>query len=471
VYSLGVLLISLAIGSVPLAECEPHEVIRRKLERGSFAALVGSNRLPPSIADLARGMLAEDPAHRPPPMLLADPLAARSRRVAARPPPRAQMAMEVEGIQAWDARMLAFALFRAPESGLRLLRGLHIDPWLRRSLGDPLLASRIEEEVRGAKNPQMTDPHAAEALLLLRCIALLDPLAPACWRNLAFFPDGIGPLAAAADPAMRDAITGFILGEGGTEWATAQGERVDLAVLRLDSRQNRLLLHIPGWAGGFARLRYALNSQLPCGSPLVGQAAVVRLSELLPALEQHGAQSASLLIDADVAAFISARLKGRMDAEFAAIAEAEDPDIDPPGHRGLAQLRILARLADHDPAQSWPRLAACALRTAEAAVGRWHSVSLREQRLAQLQDAASRGALMAMLAILEDRASLQHDAGAAKSADDEIARLDHTLQMLTAQHHARRSMARITAQELTAALGVIALVVVAVANAVSVHGP
>jgi hypothetical protein len=472
VYALGVLLISLAIGTVPLAEHDHTEIIRRKLERGSFAALVGTYRLPPSIADLARGMLAEDPAHRPPPVLLADPLAARSRRVAARPAQRAQMPIELEGIQAWDARSLAFALFRAPETGLRLLRGAAIDPWLRRALGDPPLAARLEEEVRGRHNSYSTAPAAADALLMLRCIALLDPLAPACWGGIALFPDGLGPLSAfAAEPgdAEQTRIIGFILNEGASVWAEVQGERpterVDIAVTRLDSRQNRLLLQIPGWAGGFARLRYALNPLLACNGKSLEAASVVRLSELLPALEQSAGLSRDLVIDQEIAAFISARLKGRMDADFTAIAQPEDPEIDPPGHRGLAQLRVLARLADHDAGAVWPKLAAHTLPSAEAAAQRWHSVSTRTLCLAQLREAASSGALVTMLNVLEHTQSLQDDAASAKAAEAAIERLNLFIQRLSASRDQRVLQARITAQEVTAALGIVTLATLAVVRA------
>jgi hypothetical protein len=171
VYALGVLLVGLAIGQLPMVDLSADEIIRRKLERGSFAALAGSVRLPPGIADLARGMLAEDPEHRPPPVMLADPIAARSRRVAARPPPRAQSGLEIGGVHVWDARSLAYAAFRAPEDGLRLLRGPDIDAWLRRALGDPLLASRVDDAMRSARHPQYIEEGSADSLLLMNCIA------------------------------------------------------------------------------------------------------------------------------------------------------------------------------------------------------------------------------------------------------------------------------------------------------------
>ena len=472
VYALGVLLISAAIGTVPLAGLSADEVIHRKLERGSFAALVGQYRLPAAIADLARGMLAEDPEHRPPPLLLADPLAARSRRVAARPPPRAQVPIELANMAVRDARMLAFAAFRAPEEGLRLLRGAEIDAWLRRALGDPLLAAKVDEAVRAARDPQHIEAGTADQLLLLRCISVLDPLAACCWQGVALFPDGIGPLAAAADGradrgGLHHAITSLLLGDGLGVWGQARGDRVDISLLRLDWRQNRLLLHIPGWAGGFARLRYALNPLLPCLSPLVSESCVVRLSDLLPALERAARGVAGGLVDEEVAAFISARFKGRMDSELETLATAENPQIDPPGHRGLATLRVLARLASNVSEQRWVAIAETVLRDAEAAAGRWHSETSRAERLERLRAAAAHGALVTMVQILDDPASLRHDQLQAQAAETQIADLERQLADIGARVSLRRAAARCTAQEIAAACGTILLVGVALLRATS----
>ena len=65
VYALGVLLLCLALGRAPLAQLDDAAILRRKLELGTYAALAGDERLPPIIGDLVRGMLAEDPEHRP----------------------------------------------------------------------------------------------------------------------------------------------------------------------------------------------------------------------------------------------------------------------------------------------------------------------------------------------------------------------------------------------------------------------
>ena len=148
IYALGVVLIVLALGRLPLEGMDATAILRRKLALGSYTALVGDERLPPVVGDLVRGMLAEDPEHRPPPVLLADPGTARARRVAARPMRRAQRSIDLASGPAWDVRTLAHAIAIDPDEGGRLLRGGTVDRWLRRSLGDSALAVRVDEIVR-----------------------------------------------------------------------------------------------------------------------------------------------------------------------------------------------------------------------------------------------------------------------------------------------------------------------------------
>jgi hypothetical protein len=168
VYALGVLLLTLALGRLPLAELDDTAILRRKLEEGSHGALVGDERLPPIISDLLRGMLAEDPEHRPTPTLLLDPAVARARRVAARPPRRAQRALAIGGIDVWDSRTLAYALAAEPEHSAGALRGGATVQWLRRGLGDAAMATRVEDLIRQRLPDSSTEDGRSDAVMLMR---------------------------------------------------------------------------------------------------------------------------------------------------------------------------------------------------------------------------------------------------------------------------------------------------------------
>jgi hypothetical protein len=474
VYALGVILVILAIGRIPMQDLDPQAQIRLKLERGSFAALVGDCRLPSSIAEIARNMLAEDPEHRPPPVLLANPAAARARRVASRPPQRAARPIDIGDLSAWDARTLGFALARAPDQGRHMLQGASVERWLRRMLGDPVMATRIEDLLRAQAADPVADPQLANPQLISTAIATLDPLAPLCWQGVTLFPDGIGPLLAhigAVPPPDRGnllaAMASAIESEAASHWGQARPEHCDPAVLRLDTRMHRMLLRIPGWSGGIARLCYSLNPLLPCRSPLVADACVVRLHELLPAMERRAAESNDIAIDQDIAAFIAARFNGRMDSDLAVLADREDPDIDPSGHRGLAQLRVLTRLAADNATMAWPALSRSALHSARPALAQWRSRTTRTARAEALETACSRGALSAMLAVLEDPHARETDTLAAQHAQAERRAIAAEMAGNPNRVASRAIASRNTGQEIAAAIGVATLAVAAVLAAVS----
>ncbi|MBV8613221.1 MAG: hypothetical protein JOY66_05545, partial [Acetobacteraceae bacterium] len=257
VYALGALMLALALGLTPLAALDSTAVTRRKLEVGSFAALVGEARLPSAIAELARGMLAEDPEHRPTPGHLLDPDAARARRPAARPRKRAQFPVRIGGWIAWDTRALAHAIAANPEPGAAALRRGAIDMWLRRDLGETALAAEVEDAVRAG--PVGDLEHRPDALTVLRAVALLDPLAPLCWRGLALWPDGFGPALAAAGPEgeASEALSEIVTASLSIHW-TKMRRWGDMTRAITEARRSQAILR----AGGTRRLAYTLNPLL-----------------------------------------------------------------------------------------------------------------------------------------------------------------------------------------------------------------
>lgn len=460
VYSLGVLLLCLALGRVPLARLDDEAIVRRKLEMGTYTALAGDERLPPIIGDLVRGMLAEDPEHRPTPKLLLDPASARGRRVAARPPRRAQRSIAMAGNEIWDARSLAHAMAVEPDQGLNALRGGSVEQWLRRGLGDGQLAARIEELVRHRPHDPVADKSNDAASLVMRAIALLDPLAPLCWRGIAIWPDGIGPALASAmgsDPDVAVRLEEIITHEETSNWASLRQDRCDFAVLRVEARQYRGWLQQLGQESGLPRVAYLLNSMMPCSSPLLAGHWVVRLNDVLPAMEVVAArieQKQTEPIDTHIAAFVSARLERRV-AEEAVAGSKGSVEA-----RYIAQLRLLAQLQARNHGLKVPALAAWLAARAGPLLATWHN---RERRAAvgdKLHALAGGGHLVAMLAVLEDPVARGMDAREAQAAAEQLGRIDAELAQISADTSSRASLADRVGQEIAAGFGLIALATV-----------
>jgi hypothetical protein len=459
IYALGVLLLTLALGQPPLAGLSETDALRQKLDLGSHAALVGDHRLSSFLSDLLRGMLAEDPDHRPPPAMLLDSAAARSRRIAGRPPHRGQKPILIGGQTCWHARTLAHALATQPAEGARALKTGAVEHWLRRGLGDGLLASRLEDQLglRAAASPDV----ARDSLqALMQAVTILDPLAPMCWDGLVLWPDGIGPvLACAQDPALADGasitdrIAAAVTAEAPIAWNAVRLDQGNAARVRQDTRQAATLLHAAGAADGIQRLLYQLNPLLPClGAELSGR-WVVRLVDLLPALEdglrRNGGKTPP--IDHVLAAYIGTRGDRRLDGEVRRL-EAADHRAAP-----MARLRLLAQLQARYHQRPLRVLGGWVASQADALLVAWRSRARREEMRPHLVDAAERGDLIAALALLEDPRAREQDEQDAHAAAMELARIDATLARLATGGPERAEQARRLGQEIAAGIGLSAL--------------
>lgn len=472
VYALGVLLIVLALGRVKLTgiDAPGNEagtaagIVRRKLELGSFAAVAGETRLPPAIADLARGMLAEDPEHRPTPALLLDPAAARARRLAVRPPKRAQAPVRIGPWVAWESRALAHAIAAHPEPGLAALRGGGLDMWLRRGLGDTALAARLDEVVQ--RRSAGEGEARADALLAMRAVAVLDPLAPLCWRGIALWPDGLGAALAAAPRDGTGAGGGLldiVASEAPAHWAAARAGRGDAVQVRAEAHRWRALLNA---RGGTRRLSYALNPLLACESALLGGRLVTRLAELVAALEARAARGepggGTHPVDPEIAAFVAARSERESEVEMAAMAVGQNPSAP------LARVELLAALQERGGASA-PALARWLVAEPDGLLSGWHSRTCRRQLAERLKDLAEAGQLAPILALVRDPAGRDADLREAREGAAELARIEAELARIADGGAGRAATARSLGQEAAAgiALGALAL---SLAHALFAHG-
>jgi hypothetical protein len=465
VYALGVLLLCLALGRIPHRNLDEQAVISRKLSLGTYAALAGDDRLPPIIGDLVRGMVAEDPEHRPTPTLLLDPASARGRRVAARPPRRAQRPFTIANRDVWDARSLAYTMAGEPEAGINALRSGILEYWLRRSLGDAQLASHVEELVRQRNVDAAPGDPDTGSPLLMRAICLLDPLAPLCWRGIALWPDGIGPALGAAmgtDSDTTSRLQDIIAYEEIGNWAAMRADRCDFAMLRVESRQQRSWLQQRGKDNGVQRLTYLLNPLLPCASPLVANRWVARLADLMVALEDVAGRvdhNQTDPVDAHIAAFIAARLERRVDSEVV------DADSKSEEVQCLAPLRLLAQIQARLRSGPLPALAGWLADRVGPAIARWHNRQRRGEVRERVTAMVPHGHLTPMLAVLEDPAGRSADVRGARAAETTLMRIDRELSEIANGAAVRSAAAFKVGQEIAAGIGLAALATVLVVAA------
>lgn len=466
IYALGVTLLALAAGKMPLAGLDDAAVLHRKLERGSFAALTDGVPLSPLLLDVLRSMLEDDPAHRPAPALLLDPRDLRYRRPLRSPRLSASESLTIDGQPVGGARALAALLGAHPDRAAELLGNGTVQRWLRRSLADSEAAAAIEETVRASRaEPDGPD---RSPLLVLRAVARLDPLAPLAWRGLWLFPDGVpaSSAAAAAGVMGRDqavALTEVVEKELCTVWRAVHGRRMagapaaDGQAGAHDAGEWKRMLWRGGPAGGMRLLAYGTNPFLACLSPLLGGRATVRLAELAPALDAAAAQAdtARPPLDAEIAAFVAARGDVALRTAFSGIDSVahalEDGTL----------LSLFARLQVETRAPPLPGLARWLLGCGAAALDRVRRRATREALRADLERLAEAGRLAPMVAAVNDDALRRTDAEGARQAGARLHAIEARLAQLGAAGSDREARAPALAFEIVAGGGAFACAVAA----------
>ncbi|HTZ70776.1 MAG TPA: hypothetical protein VMB71_09025 [Acetobacteraceae bacterium] len=462
VYALGVTMLWCVLGA-PAAWADGAALLARQLDIGSFAALVGSAPLSPGLVELLRLMLAEEPDHRPSPAALMAPDQARARRLATRPPMRAQRPLLVGNREAYTARSLAHALACEPEHGAAIVADGSLDRWLRRMLGNAQLAVRLEEMVVAVARELDRDDGRKPAALVMRAVCVLDPLAPLAWRGAILFPDGLGSALVTAESggqtALRAALEHLVTHDAIAHWSALQTKRRDLAGMRQESLEWRSWLGTRGPMGGMRRLLYGLNPLLPCGSPLLAGRTVARLGDLLPALEQ-AAQRADRKrppIDPHIAAFIAARADTALSAEMGQL----DGFVSPAER--LAVLRLFARLQARLHLAPLPLLAGWLLESGLIELTAWRNLHTRKALAARLAEAAAAGQIATMLLLAQDEQARQADHAGAERAVARAAAIETELAALAADGPARHARAEKLGQDIAGGAGLVATLTAAMA--------
>jgi eukaryotic-like serine/threonine-protein kinase len=452
VYALGVLLLTLALGHTPMQGADEQTIIYRKQEVGDFMALAGTERLPPMLADLVRGMLAEDPDHRPPPSLLRDPAGARGRRVAARPASRAQRSFNLGTHTAWNSRTLALAMAWAPDETHTAIETGTLMYWLRRGLGDSSLAVKLEELVRQKAQDLSTDRGTASAMLVMRAIVDIDINMPLCWRGLLLYPDALGGVLASNpdnDPETQQKSLEIVMSEAQAAWAAMREERGPSAPHRLEARQRRAMVQIRGPSGGLPRLCYALNPHMPCDSPRLRDRWIASFQDLPSALDALAIASPNApLLDQHVAAFIGVRSERFLDQDVKALAFTGDAAVEM-----VTTIHLLAVLQSRYHPLPLPGLTAWVAARAQPLIERWRNRARRKETEERLKALVPAGFLTPILEVLDDAAGQTEDAEGLHAARAELDVVDIELAGIEESGARRVAVAVRLGQEIAAGVG------------------
>lgn len=407
IYSFGATLAVLLRSRDPMEGMSTEEIIKHKMEQGSYVALTGKDRFTGAILELLRGCLQDDRGQR---WTLDDIMNwMEGQRLSPKPPSKKIKA--ARPIHFLDERyfrpaVLAMDLQKNQSEAAQMIEGGHMTQWVERSLEDNTILKRLESAMETTaelgRGPGYWDR------LICRVSIALDPESPIRYKDLAINPEGIP--AALADAMIRKQDMSSFLELVNQQtvmfWLSSQGETpVDVGTLASRFDSCRAILRQQNIAYGIERCLYFINPECPCLSEKLKGYYVQTPEDLILALDKIGTQPGrpELMLDRHSIAFIS--VKDRKDID-PFLMELNAPEMY---KRILGNIKTLATVQQRSRMEKTPGLCRWAADILEPVYERLHDRELRASMRARVNQLADAGDLGKIAGILDNPATYQKD--------------------------------------------------------------
>jgi len=310
-YAFGASVLIIALGRNPLAGVPDSEVIRRKIQGGSYTTLVGDERVPVALIECLRGMLTDDSEQR----WQANNIdlwlnGKRLTPIQAKSEPQSQRPLRFADQEFHSIRPLSYAMYQNWDKALSIISDGTLEVWIRRGLELNDLADSIASAIKGTG--AALGKGEADDIIVARVLMLMDPRMPIRFREFRLFIEGFGSALAVA--MLRNQplqpFTDFITREFWRYWIAAQSKFVaDNQQYEGVFRDLKNFLKDQNSGAGIERCVYELNEWQPCMSPLIADQYVMEVKGVLPALDavSKTANTKVWPVDRHIAAFLRAR--------------------------------------------------------------------------------------------------------------------------------------------------------------------
>lgn len=454
-YAFGMVLVAALKGETPLRGLADAAILDLKAARGSYLAAVGEKRFGNGLAELLRGLLADDEAQRWGSKefdmwLLGRRLTPRQ----ALPLKRATRPLHFGGEDFVELRPLMAAFAKDIKNAAALIHSHDFERWIANAINNPEVLTLLKDSITAAKRMRLG--HEEDRLITSVMLAM-DTKAPIRYRGVVVFPQGIGGLLAelvlhGKSPALlREIITnGF-----SRYWGFYQSKKSPDRVLH-----DQLLEHAAAaienqaLGQGLERALYELNPFLPCLSPHLRDAYGCDSRDVLEAMDKQarkGTLTQAQLMDRHIAAFLLLRDKKTLASAIRAIEQASSPMP-----HCVALLNLYADLQYRHGSIALPGLAAVLLPAAEESAKRFHLRRRQEKARNALKQAAASGNLVTMLNLVDNPDSLEEDAREFAAAQQQHQQMHAEISGLQKQLQDKKTLARVAGEPVAAvcALGI-----------------
>ena len=460
IYALGVSVAFIALGTNPVADLNESDLLKAKIEQGSYTAICGKERMPSSMIEPMRGMLSDDPDERWDFEELERWIAGRRQTpIPRKTAPKALEALEFAGIAYMTSRTLAHAFVQNVPEAAKTIKEGRLEEWLRRQLSDAECADAVAKSIQVAKAHE-TDPLGSDDFLVSKVCIFLDHAGPIRYKGFSFMPDGFGPAFAVEMLRRGEAQipAEAVLRELPGIWLAAQEAAIS-ETSALESTFAKVRSHLLNSDIGFGieRCLYELNPGLPCQSAHLVHDYVTHIRGLLPALDEAAARvdEKTPPIDRHIAAFIAARSDSDFGSYLAVLGES-DPKVSTVG-----MLSLVALLQWRMESGALFGLTRWVGGQLGPAISSYHARSTRRELEHEIPRLVRQGNLPELYEIIDDKNKRQADTDGFNAASDQFTDAIAEIEEVENSDSARVESAELMGQQ-TAAMASIVMAMIVV---------
>ncbi len=408
IYAFGVTLALFLRKDNDILQISGEELLRLKIENGSFNTIIGKERLPSIFLEVLRGVLHDDPELR----WSLDELFSWLDGTRMNPPPvsrrkKANRPYVFNGSKYLYADMFALDLWDNPTELAVHIEDGSICQWIGKSISDPLLLERYEKVVE--RLTALGGVSVNLDFLVSELRVAFNPVLPVRFKSHVFTYDGLGNLLAYYGIVGRD-VSAFkdVLNLSVVDHAL-YNKRVPQSEVAMWHRlfeQCRSALRASHKIGyGVEKCAYLLSKNAPCMSPAFKGFFVNGHKSALAVYEKSSAKGGQVAfyMDQHAIAFFSVHDPNEMDRVI------YDLDAKEKDRQVIGNLKFLSMMQVRAKKQPVPAIANVFLESLSDVYEGFKNKKLKDKIKKGVKSAAAAGDLVTMLALLEDEVVKKKD--------------------------------------------------------------
>lgn len=397
-YSFGASLAVMLRTEDPMEGISEEKIIHYKIERGSYATLMGKQRLSGGVLELLRGLLYDDATQR----WTIEDLEAwlDGRRLSPKQAPKRAKATRpiiFRGKKYIRPELLAKDLHLDADEAARLIETGELDQWVDRAIEDKMIKNRLEQAIndtsgyeRGGSFNNRITVAVSHALFAEGAVR---------YKDIRFMPQGFnkylthvfatkGMIEPFIDIIKYNFITPIIRESRSLERNSILSS-FDMA---------RNTLKQKAMNAGLERCLYIMDMEAPCFSPLLDKFYVQTSRDMMSAFERicEKQSKATILFDRHVISFLSVKDRQNIDPY---LSELMDND---PRKKVLGQLKVLATMQKRLNLGPFPAIAKWILGNFDPVFNYFHDAQSRDYLKTKCQKLARDGNLQGLASIFEN---------------------------------------------------------------------